>query len=194
MGSGLEVSANRKNGSVGWRSLFTVSATHRRPVALECDTKGMVMRYIMWMVLLVFVSGCSISFTTHDEDRAAQLVEKLLNDIQSSNGIKNAYESTHEKFKETVSPDAFNKIVSNIRDLNSGATIRIVGYEIVGTEEFILIHASSDTGNKKIYYRFALLGTKLKDYSLLNINLSDHPFQVRGVYKEFVKPLEVSGL
>ena len=174
--------------------MFTVSATRGLPVVVVCDTKGKVMRYIMWMVLLVFVSGCSVSFTTHDEDRAAQLVEKLLNDIQSSNGIKSAYEWTHEKFKETVSPDDFNKVVSNIRDFNSGAIIRIVGYETIGTEEFILIHAISDKGDKKIYYRFTLLGTKFKDYGLLNINLRDHPFQVRGLYKEFGKPLEVSGL
>lgn len=152
------------------------------------------MRYIMWMVLLVFVGGCSISFTTHDEDRAAQLVEKLLNDIQSNNGIKSAYEWTHVKFKETVSFDDFNKVVSNIRDFNSGAIIRIVGYETIGTEEFILIHANSEKGNQKIYYRFTLLGTKLKDYSLLNINLRDQKFQIRGLYKEFGNPLEVSGV
>ena len=87
MGSGLEVSANRMVGSVGWRSCLQYLLRVDCLLPLERDTKGMVMRYIMWMALLVFVSGCSISFTTHDEDRAAQLVEKLLNDIQSSNGI-----------------------------------------------------------------------------------------------------------
>ena len=152
------------------------------------------MRSILQIFLIIILGGCTVNLTVHDEDRAAQIVKKFLTDIQTNKGIEAAYKSTHDKFKESVSFEQFAKVILNIRNLNSKSIIRIVGYETTGTEEVILIYAFSNREAQKIYYQFALVGTKYKDYSLYNINLRDHAFKTGGLYKEFPKHLDVPGV
>ena len=94
---------------------------------------------IFLLVIIFSLSGCSVDLTVHDEDRAAQLVEKFLINIQTTNGKNLAYDWTNEQFQVTMPREKFNEAINNIRRLNSGAVIKIVGYEILGTEEVIII-------------------------------------------------------
>ena len=146
------------------------------------------------LVIILLLSGCSVNLTVHDEDRAAQLVEKFLMDIQTTNGANVAYEWTNEQFKKSVPRDRFDELINKVRQFNSGAVIKIVGYETLGTEEVIIIYGISKKERNNVFYRFTLLGTKTKDYSLLNINLRDTEHKKGGLYREFAKPVEVLGV
>ena len=143
------------------------------------------MRSSTLYLFLLLVMGCSTGIIVHDENRAAELIVDFLTGIKSDKGKRLSYEWTDDKFKEEVSLSEFSRIVASIRNRNQGADIRIVGYEIFGPVETIVVYANSEVSEGKMYFRFILVGTKTKDYYLLNLNISDSAFSKEGIYKEY---------
>jgi len=149
--------------------------------------------FALHLVLLLIV-GCSIGVTVHDEDRAAELIVDFLSAFKSDKDIHLSYEWTDDRFKEEVSFSEFSRIVSSIRIRNQGADIRLIGYEIFGSEEVIFVYASSDVSDGKMYFKFALVGTKYKDYYLLNLSVNDSGFDKKGIYKDYGKSIAIQGV
>ena len=138
--------------------------------------------------------GCSTGIIVHDEHRAAELIIDFLSGLKSDEGKQLSYEWTDDSFKEEVSPSEFSRIVSSIRNKNQGADIRLVGYEIFGPVETIVVYASSEIGEEKMYFRFILVGSKSKDYYLLTLDINDSGFDIEGIYKEYEQSLVIQGV
>jgi hypothetical protein len=145
-------------------------------------------------LFFLLVIGCSTGIVVHDETRAAELIVDFLSGFKSDKGKKLSYEWTDDRFKEEVSLGEFSRIVSSIRSKNQGAEIRLVGYEIFGPVETIIVYASSEVNEAKMYFRFILVGTKSKDYYLLNLDINDSEFSKKGIYKEYEQSILVKGV
>jgi hypothetical protein len=152
------------------------------------------MRNSTLYLFLLLVVGCSTGIIVHDENRAAELIVDFLSGIKSDKGKQLSYEWTDDRFKEEVSFSEFSRIVSSIRNKNQGADIRLVGYEIFGPVETINVYASSETSEGKIFFRFILVGTKSKDYYLLNLDINDSEFSKEGIYKEYGQSIFIQGV
>jgi len=152
------------------------------------------MRNSTQYLLFLLVIGCSTGIVVHDETRAAELIVDFLSGFKSDKGKKLSYEWTDDSFKEEVSLGEFSRIVSSIRSKNQGAEIRLVGYEIFGPVETIIVYASSEVTEGKMYFRFILLGTKSKDYYLLNLDINDSEYSKKGIYKEYEQSILVKGV
>ena len=152
------------------------------------------MRNSTLYLFFLLVIGCSTGIVVHDETRAAELIVDFLSGFKSDKGKKLSYEWTDDGFKEEVSISEFSRIVSFIRNKNQGAEIRLVGYEIFGPVETIIVYANSEVSEGKIYFRFILVGTKSKDYYLLNLDINDSGFSKKGIYKEYGQPILIQGV
>lgn len=152
------------------------------------------MRNSTLYLFFLLVIGCSTGIVVHDETRAAELIVDFLSGLKSDKGKKLSYEWTDDRFKEEVSLGEFSRIVSSIRSKNQGAEIRLIGYEIFGPVETIIVYASSEVTEGKMYFRFILVGTKSKDYYLLNLDINDSEFSKKGIYKEYEQSILVKGV
>ncbi|MHC4856904.1 MAG: hypothetical protein ACYTBY_03705 [Planctomycetota bacterium] len=139
------------------------------------------MRNSALYLFFLLVIGCSTGIVVHDETRAAELIVDFLSGFKSDKGKKLSYEWTDDRFKEEVSLGEFSRIVSSIRSKNQGA-------------ETIIVYASSEVNEAKMYFRFILVGTKSKDYYLLNLDINDSEFSKKGIYKEYEQSILVKGV
>ena len=167
------------------RAWFAADARHYTPRQLRIFTSS------LFFLLAV---GCSTGITVHDEDRAAELVADCLAAFKSNEGIHLAYEWTDERFKEEMPFSEFSKIVSSIRNKNQGADIRLVGYEIIKSREAIIVYANSKISEEEMHFKFILVGTKHKDYYLLNLSTNDSGFNKNEMYKEYRQSIVVKGV
>jgi hypothetical protein len=152
------------------------------------------MRIFTLGLFLLLLSGCSTGVIVHDQDRAAELVVDCLTAFKSDNGIKLSYEWTDDKFKEDVSEDEFARIVSTIRDNNQGAEIHLDGFEFFGPVEAITVHARSQNSTGITWFKFMLVGTKTKDYYLLDLKTSTSEFAKEGIYRKYEQSILVQGV
>ncbi len=152
------------------------------------------MRNATLYLFLLLVVGCSTGVIVHDENRAAELIVDFLSGLKSDEGKQLSYEWTDDSYKEEVSLSEFSRIVSSIRNKNQGADIRLVGYEIFGPVETIVVYASSEIGEEKMYFRFILVGSKSKDYYLLNLDINDSEFGIEGIYNEYEQSILIQGV
>ena len=135
--------------------------------------------------LLFLIIGCSSGVIVHDQTRAAELIVDFLTSLKSESGMKLAYEWTDDRYKEEISFTEFSHIASSIRKRNLGADVHLVGYEVFGPQEAIVVYANSETSEGKIYFKFSLVGTKTRDYYLIDLNTKDSEFSKTGVYREY---------
>ena len=152
------------------------------------------MKNIALYLLLLLVAGCSIGITVHDEDRAAELVVDFLSALKSEEGRHLSYDWTDDKFKEEVSFAEFSRIVSSLRQKNQGADIRLTGYETFGSREAIVVYANSEIGEGMLYFKFNLVGTKIKDYYLLGLIMNESSFDRKGIYRDYGQSIVISGV
>ena len=145
------------------------------------------------LFILIFI-GCSSGVVVHDQARAAELVVDFLTSLKSDQGIKLAYEWTDDRYKEEVSFTRFIQIASSIRNRNLGADIHLVGYETFGSKESIVVYASSETSEGKMYFKFSLVGTKSKDYYLIDLSTNDSGFSKNGIYGEYRQSIIIQGV
>ena len=148
---------------------------------------------VLVIFILLFV-GCSSGVIVHDQARAAEVVVDFLSSLKSDPGIKLAYEWTDDRFKQRVSFTEFSQIASSIRDKNLGADIHLVGYEVFGSKETLVVYANSEGGEEKMYLKFSLVGTKSKDYYLIDLTTNDTGFSKTGVYREYGKSIIIRGV
>ena len=148
---------------------------------------------VLVIFILLFV-GCSSGVIVHDQARAAELVVDFLSSLKSDPGIKLAYEWTDDRFKQRVSFTEFSQTASSIRDKNLGADIHLVGYEVFGSKETLVVYANSEGGEEKMYFKFSLVGTKSKDYYLIDLTTNDTGFSKTGVYREYGKSIIIQGV
>jgi hypothetical protein len=139
------------------------------------------------LCLVFFLGGCSLEFdaTVHDEDKAVLLTKDYFNDLKTEIGIQSAYQKGHQKFKESVPEERFIVGMKSIRDMISNSTVMATGYETYGTDEAIVIFASTRDDEKKLFFRVSYLGSKSKGYKLLNFNANDRGYEHKGIYREF---------
>jgi len=145
-------------------------------------------------LLLLLVVGCSIGITVHDEDRAAELIVDFLSALKSEEGMHLSYDWTDDKFKEEVSFAEFSRIVSSLREKNQAADIRLTGYETFGSKEAIVVYANSEIDDGKLYFKFILVGTKVKDYYLLGLSINDSDFDKKGIYRDYRQSIVIKGV
>lgn len=146
------------------------------------------------LVVLLLAAGCSTGIIVHDEDRAAELLVDFFTGLKSSEGTRLAYAWTDNKFKQEVSFDEFSRIAAFIRSRNQGAEIRLVGYEVFGPRETLIVYANSKTSEGKMYFKLTLVGTKTRDYYLLALDIDDAAFAKTGIYQEYRKSIVVEGV
>jgi len=144
--------------------------------------------------LLFLIIGCSSGVIVHDQTRAAELIVDFLTSLKSDSGIKLAYAWTDDRYKEEVSFTEFTHVVSSIRNRILGADIHLVGYEVFGPKEVIVVYANSEASEGKIHFKFSLVGTKTKDYYLINLSTSDSEFRKIGIYREYDPSIIIQGV
>ncbi len=154
----------------------------------------MDMRHFTLILFLLLLTGCDTGIVVHDQDRAAELVVDFLSGFKSDNGVELSYAWTDDKFKEKVSADEFARIVSSIRSKNQGADIMLDGFEFFGPVEAITLHASSLSSTGKIWFKFMLVGSRAKDYYLLDFKTGDTEFAKERAYREYAEPIIVQGV
>lgn len=146
------------------------------------------------IVFLLSIAGCSSGVIVHDQTRAAELVVDFLTSLKSAPGIELAYEWTDDSYKEKVSFTRFSGIAAAIRGKNLGADIKLAGYEVFGPKDTLVVYANSKLSEGRMYFRFSLVGTKSRDYYLLNFTTSDSVFSKKGIYREYDKSIVVKGV
>jgi hypothetical protein len=161
---------------------------------LAWDKSSAATRHSTLCLLLLLLTGCSTGVVVHDQARAAELVVDFLSGFKSDNGVELSYAWTDDKFKEKVSADEFARIVSTIRSKNQGADISLDGFEFFGPVEAFTLHASSQTSAGKLWFKFMLVGSRSKDYYLLDLNTADTGFAKEGAYREYAEPIIVQGV
>ena len=75
-----------------------------------------------------------------------------------------------------------------------GADIRLAGYETFGAKEMIVVYADSATDVGQLHFKFALVGSKHKDYYLRNLSANEEGYVKQGIYREFEESIIVRGL
>jgi hypothetical protein len=151
-------------------------------------------RKATFSLLLLLVAACSTGIVVHDENRAAELIVDFLSGLKSVAGMQLSYAWTDDSFKQTVSPGEFSRMVAAIRNKNQGAEIRLLGYEVFGPVETMNVYASSQVRGGEMYFRFSLVGTKSKDYYLLNLDTKDSEFAKKGIYRDYEESIRVQGV
>lgn len=146
------------------------------------------------LALLALLAGCDSGIIVHDAARAAELIVDCLTSFKSQQGIQLAYDWTDDRFKEDVSLDEFSQLVASLRDVNQGAKIQLAGYETFGPREVIVVYARSQVDDDKVYFKFTLVGTRPRDYYLLDLNISDSDFDKIGFYREYRQSIVVEGV
>lgn len=152
------------------------------------------MRKPALLLLLLLTTGCSTGIVVHDEARAAELIVDFLSALKTDEGIELSYAWTDDKFKERVSASEFWRMVAIIRERNEGARIRLGGYEIFGPVETINLYASSAAAAGKLYFKFILVGSKAKDYYLLNLDVNESGFEKKGRFEKYRRTITVEGV
>jgi hypothetical protein len=152
------------------------------------------MRGSTLFLFLLLIVGCNTGIIVHDQSRAAELIVDFLSGFKSDEGRQLSYDWTDDGFKEEVSRSEFSRMVFSIRKQNLRADIRVVGYEVFGPVETIFVYANSEVDEGKTYFRFILVGTKTKDYYLLNLDTSDSEFAKKGVYSEYEQSIIIQGV
>jgi hypothetical protein len=145
-------------------------------------------------LFLLLLTGCNTGIVVHDQARAAELVVDFLSGFKSDDGVELSYAWTDDKFKEKVSADEFARIVSSIRSKNQGADISLDGFEFFGPVEAITLHASSQSSAGKIWFKFKLVGSRSKDYYLLELESGDTAFAKEAAYREYAQPIVIRGV
>jgi hypothetical protein len=156
--------------------------------------RAAAMRHFVLGFLLLLLTGCNTGIVVHDQARAAELVVDFLSSFKSDDGVELAYAWTDDKFKETVSADEFARIVSSIRSKNQGADISLDGFEFFGPVEAFTLHASSQGSAGKIWFKFTLVGSRSKDYYLLDLETADAGFAKEGAYRDYAEPIIIQGV
>ena len=146
------------------------------------------------LLFLLLLGGCSTGVIVHDEIRAAELVVDFLAGFKSVDAARKSYEWTDNLYKEEVSLAEFSRIVAFVRKKNQGADIRLDGYEVFGQVETMIVYASSEVGEGKMYFRLILAGSKSKDYYLLKFDIADSEFGKKGIYRDYAKTVLVHGI
>ena len=123
-----------------------------------------------------------------------ELVIDFLSGFKTEAGRKLAYDWTDDRYKQEMSFSEFKKMVFFIRDKNSRADIMLVGFEIFGPKEIMNIYAHSEADENKTYFRFTLVGTKAKDYNLIEMNVTDSEPEKKGIYREYGFSIVVEGV
>ena len=152
------------------------------------------MRRCTLFLFLLLIVGCNSGIIVHDQSRAAELIVDFLSGFKSDEGRQLSYDWTDDEFKEGVSLSEFSRMVFSIRKQNQRADIRVVGYEVFGPVGTIFVYANSEVDEGKTYFRFILVGTKTKDYYLLNLDTSDSEFAKKGVYSEYEQSIIIQGV
>ena len=158
------------------------------------DKSSAAIRHSTLCLLLLLLTGCSTGIVVHDQARAAELVVDFLSGFKSDTGIELSYAWTDDKFKAEVSADEFVRIVSSIRNKNQGADITLDGFEFFGPVEAITLHASSQSSTGEIWFKFMLVGSRSKDYYLLDLKTADATFAKEAAYREYAQPIIVHGV
>ena len=186
-----------------WRSKMQVNSANLMPAIRNrpttCVSTGdfvpfMDMRHFTFLLFLLLLTGCDTGIVVHDETRAAELVVDFLSGFKTDNGVELSYAWTDDKFKEKVSADEFARIVSSIRRENQGADIKLDGFEFFGPVEAITLHASSQNSAGKTWFKFMLVGSRAKDYYLLELKTGDAGFAKEGEYREYSPPIIIHGV
>ncbi len=152
------------------------------------------MRKLASAIVFLLLVGCSSGITTHDNIRAAELVVDFLSSLESEQGIRNAYDWSDDKYQEQVSFAEFQQLISSVRSKNAKADISLVGYETFGPREMMAVYAQSETKAGILHFKFALTGTKTRDYYLLEFSTSDSEFSKDGNYRDYQESIVVSGV
>lgn len=146
------------------------------------------------VLLVMSLPGCSSGITTHDEARAAELVVDFLSSLQTEEGVQAAYDWTDDAYKAEVPVVEFIRIIAELRAKNSGAGVRLIGYETFGSKEMIVVYAESETSDGRLYLKFSLAGTKHKDYYLRYLDVNQQGYGKNGVYLDFREQVVVEGV
>ena len=145
-------------------------------------------------LFLLSIVGCNTGIIVHDQIRAGELIVDFLSGFKSEEGRQLSYDWTDDEFKEGVSRAEFSRMVASTRELNQRADIQLLGYEVFGPVETIFVYAKSQVGEGKVYFRFILVGTKTKDYYLLNFDINASEFAKKGIYNEYEQSIIIQGV
>lgn len=152
------------------------------------------MRLLALALLMLSLSGCSTGIIVHDQVRAAELIVDFLSSLKSAPGIALAYDWTGDKYQEAVSFNEFSRMVSSIRQRNRGADIELIGYEVFGAKESMIVYAHSAGDAGETFFKFALFGSKTRDYHLVGLNTSNTVFSKSGIYRKYGRTIIVRGV
>ena len=153
-----------------------------------------VMKGICLLLPVLLLAACSAGITTHDGTRAAELTVDFFSSLKTDQGVQTAYDWTDDSYKKETSLARFKKLVASVRSKNSGADIRLLGYETFGSREMIIVYAISERDNKELHFKLSLIGTKLKDYYLLDFKTGTDDFGKDGIYRDYEKSIIISGV
>ena len=153
-----------------------------------------ILRKNVTVVFILLLAACSSGVIVHDHIRAAELVVDFLSSLKSEADKKLAYEWTDDKYKQAVSFPEFTRIVAEMRGKVRGADIRLTGYEVFGARETLNVYASSDADEGKIFIKFSLVGSKSKDYYLIDLNTNDTEFDKSGIQGEYGESIIIQGI
>ena len=146
------------------------------------------------LACLWLLGGCSAGIVVHDEARAAQLAVDFFTALKSKEGIRLAYDWTDDRYKQDVSFDEFVATIGFIRATNRRAGIHLVGFEVFGPVELINVYAQSNGIAGRLFYRLTLVGTRTRDYYLLDLDFDDREAEKTGIYREYREDIVIEGV
>lgn len=146
------------------------------------------LRYLLFALLLL---GCDPGITVHDQVRAGELVVDFLSSLDSPEGLRLAYDWTDDRFKQDMTFEEFVRWIAFVRERNAGADVHLVAFEVFGPVDRINVYAHSAGKLDKLYFRFDLVGNKVRDYYLLELRVDEAEQRQDGIYRKYEQPVVV---
>ncbi len=143
------------------------------------------------LLIALLLCGCHPGVTVHDQVRASELVVDFLSSLESPEGVRKAYEWTDDRFKQEMSLEEFVRWMAFVRERNARADVKLVAFEVFGPVDRINVYANSVGRLEKLYFRFTLVGNKVKDYYLLELRVDDAEQRQDGIYRRYEQPVVV---
>jgi hypothetical protein len=115
---------------------------------------------------LVFLTSCTVTVISHDEDMAAKSAIEYARVALVKQDIQNSYSLISDNAKKTVSFENYSQVLSKIHTSLYPISLTAEEYEPIPGKKGMDIFLYGENGSEKFYYRVIMEGTAQAGYKV----------------------------
>jgi hypothetical protein len=125
---------------------------------------------------LAFVTSCTASVISHDEDMAAKTAIEFSKVALVQHNIQNGYSLMSENAKKTVSLEKYSQVFSQMHPSLYPLSLTAAEFEPMPGQKGMNIFLYGENGSEKFFYRFTMEGTAGTGYKVSGIYRGNGPY------------------